>query len=108
MKYKNPLRALLWLIMIPVQLLIAILLVILGAYIDGNVLFVHTPETHGHGFPVFSMLLFFFAAFVTVIVIIVSIVITIVRLVVLTNRNKKLYNYLQQQSENQLKNNSSI
>ena len=92
MKKKNPLRALLWLIIIPVQIFIGTLLVILGAYLDGEVLFVHAPDTQGHGFPAFSLLLFILAAFATLVIVIASIVVTIVRLVILTNRNKKTNN----------------
>ena len=81
---KNPSRAFLWLLLIPLQLVIDIALISLGAYLDTAMV---DPEAMGHPAPI---LMFFFgiiAAVFTVLMPVIAIIIAIVK----HHRYKKAY-----------------
>lgn len=89
MRKKSPCRALLWLLLIPGQIVVGTAFVALGAYMD-SVMFSHpAPDTMGHGMPVFSLIFAIVAFVVTIIIVILSIIITIVRASAI-NRNNKM------------------
>lgn len=74
---RSPARAFLWLLMIPAQLLIDVLLIVLGASIDGRIF--SSAEHQGHGVPLFTTILPMLGIIMTVIVVIVSVILVIVR-----------------------------
>ena len=92
-KTKSPYR---WLLAIPVQMLINVLLVPLGVWVDMRFWEAArvTAEEQGyigHGIPVFTVLVPLAGAVVTVIVVVVSFICTIVSLVRL-DRKQRQYN----------------
>ena len=84
---KSPARAFLWLLMIPAQLVLDMLLIAAGAGIDSRIF--GSDEAVGHGMPIFTVLMPILAIVLTVIVVILSIVLTIVRY----SKLKKEINY---------------
>ncbi len=85
---KRPATALLWLLLIPAQLIVDIVLITLGAYADTAV--ADTSNNIGHPAPGLVLLALAVAAVFTVIVPVFSIIITIVRFAVL-NKAYKAY-----------------
>ncbi|MCR5775399.1 MAG: hypothetical protein K6G42_09985 [Lachnospiraceae bacterium] len=75
-RQKKPAAAFLWLLLIPAQLIIDILLISGAAYGD---VAMADPTANGHPAPALSILAFLAAVLFTVIVIIVSLILTIVR-----------------------------
>ncbi len=73
---KKPSVALLWLLLIPLQLAVDVALVSLGAYLDTSMV---DPEAMGHPAPVLMMFFAMIAGLFTIIVPIAAIIITIVR-----------------------------
>ena len=92
---KSPLKALLWMLLIPGQLLLDVIFFSLGASMDAA-LFSNRPEgAVGHAMPVFTMLIGTVVAIVTIIVILVAIILTITRMIII-NRNNKLIEQMEQ------------
>ena len=85
---KKPAAALLWLLLIPAQLVIDLVLTTLGAYADTAV--ADTANNLGHPAPGIVILALAVSAVFTLIVPVVSIIITIVRFVTL-NKAYKAY-----------------
>ncbi len=75
---KSPAKAFLWLLMIPAQLLIDVLLVVFGSSLDGMI-FSGGPEDQGHGVPLFTAIMPIIGFIMTVVVIIAAVVLVIVR-----------------------------
>ena len=86
-KPKHPAFALLWLIMIPVQIILDVVLVFLGALGDMSIA---NPEAYGHPAPGLVIVAVILAAIFTIIIPVISVVITIVRYSVLNKRYKRI------------------
>ena len=74
-KKKNRVRSLLWLLLIPGQIVLGRLFISFGTVID-EIIF-SNPEAQGHGIPIFSVIFLIIAAVVTLIVFVLAIVLTI-------------------------------
>ena len=81
--HKSLIRAFLWLLIIPAQLVMDVILIALGAYIDSRIF--DNPGVQGHGMPVFTVIMPIIALLFTIIAVIVSIV-----LVIISYRRRKL------------------
>ena len=92
MKRKSPALALLWLLLIPGQIIIALILFAVGALIDEYVLFGGAANTPGHPVPVVTLILSFVAVVASIVVFILAIVLTIVRFNKISKDNKMLEN----------------
>ena len=88
-KSKHPVFALLWLLLIPAQLVIDTIIISLAAYGD-----VSMADSHalGHPAPALSILASLAAVVITIIVFIISIILTIVRYSILNKRYKEYKN----------------
>ncbi|MBO4901792.1 MAG: hypothetical protein J5518_03250 [Lachnospiraceae bacterium] len=84
-KPKHPAVALFWLILIPAQIILDVVMITLGAYADTAIA---NPEAHGHPAPAVVLLATFIAVVFTVIVPLFSVIITIVRYNILKKRYK--------------------
>ncbi|MBE6992955.1 MAG: hypothetical protein E7430_10390 [Ruminococcaceae bacterium] len=71
---KKQASPLLWLLLIPGQLIVGILFVFVGTRID---LALFSGSGYGHGIPIFSVIFLLIAAVVTLIVVVLSIVLVI-------------------------------
>ena len=80
MHKQNPLTALLWLLLIPAQLIAGALFILLGTVLDSYI-FSGAGSGQGHPAPFLTLIFALLAGGATVIIIIVSIVLTIVHLV---------------------------
>lgn len=89
-KRKSPAIALLWLLLIPGQLILGVLSVALGAWLDTMLFADRAEDAVGHGAPVFSLIIGFIVIAVTVIVILVAIILTIVGMIRINKRNKQI------------------
>ena len=74
---KSPARAFLWLLIIPAQLVIDMLLIALGAALDGMIF--SGSGAQGHGMPVFTVIMPVAVILLTVIAVTVSVVLVIVK-----------------------------
>ena len=90
MKRKSPALALLWLLLIPGQIIIALILFVVGALIDEYVLFGGAANP----VPVVTLILSFVAVVASFVVFILAIVLTIVRFNKISKDNKMLENRL--------------
>ena len=79
MKKKSPALALLWLLLIPVQLLLDVVLISAGAMLDVSLRSAGSGEHLGHMIPFFSVIFMLAAGLFTLIAIILAIVLSIVR-----------------------------
>ncbi len=70
---ERPGRAFLWLLLIPAQAVIDILLIALGTHLDTSVADSSQP---GHPAPAFTLVFFIAAALISVVVVIVSVILT--------------------------------
>ena len=95
MKPKKERSPWLWLLLIPIQLVVAVLLFIAGALLDAGLF--SGAEGQGHGMPVFSLLLTILAAAGTVIAILVALIGLTVSLIRRSKRRRRA-------AENQLDN----
>ncbi len=86
---KSPLKALLWMLLIPGQLFLDAVFFCLGASMDAALFSNRPADAVGHGMPVFTMLIGIVLVIVTIIVILVAIILTITRMIII-NRNNKL------------------
>ena len=77
-KKKSPGLAFLWLLLIPAQLIIDVILFFLGVSMD-SIIFSGNGNVTGHGIPIFSIIMPLIAIGITFFVIILSIVLTAVR-----------------------------
>ncbi len=84
---KSPARAFLWLLIIPAQLVIDMLLIALGAALDSRIF--SSAEPQGHGVPLFTAILPMLGIIMTVIVVIVSVILVIVRYNAIRKSNEK-------------------
>lgn len=73
-KKKHRAAAFLWLLLIPLQIVIDIVLLVLGTRLD---LAAADTAASGHPAPAFTLIFFFAAAIITIIVIIISVILTI-------------------------------
>jgi len=87
MKKCNPAKALLFLLIIPAQLILGILFVLLGVYVDSQVLFSNAGSAQGHPFPAFSLVFSLIAAVVTIIAIIAAVILTITSFIRISKNN---------------------
>ena len=71
---RNKESSLLWLLLIPGQLLVSIFFVWIGIRLD---FMIFSGGEGGHGIPVFSAIFFVIAAAVTIVVLILAVVLTI-------------------------------
>ena len=71
---RNKVSPLLWLLLIPGQLLVSIFFVWIGIRLD---FMIFSGGEGGHGIPVFSAIFFVIAAAVTIVVLILAVVLTI-------------------------------
>jgi hypothetical protein len=92
MKKKSPALALLWLLLIPGQIAVAMLLFSAGALIDEFVLFGGAANTPGHPVPVVTLIFSFIAVVASFVVFILAIILTIVRFNKISKNNKMLDN----------------
>ena len=93
---KYPILALLWLLLIPAQLIIDFILVSIAAYGDVSMA---DPNAYGHPAPALTILASLTAVVLTIIVAIMSIVLVIVRYIILNkryNEYKKQFNRISQ------------
>ncbi len=88
-KAKHPALALLWLIMIPFQIVMDFVLVTLGAWADTSMANTSMP---GHPAPAVVILATVVAVAFTILVPLTSVIITIVRFVILNKRYKAARN----------------
>lgn len=87
---KSPLKAFMWLLLIPGQLILAAAFMALGTWMDAG-LFSHKAENvTGHGMPVFSMIFGIIAVIVTVVVIILAVILTIAGVIRICRNNKSV------------------
>ena len=89
-KSKHPITALLWLLLIPAQLVIDAIIISLAAYGDVSMA---DPNALGHPAPALSILATLAAVVLTIIVFIISIILVIVRYSILNKRYKEYNNY---------------
>lgn len=82
-KPRNPKMAFLWLLLIPLQLVIDVLLISLAAYVDVSIA---DRSALGHPAPAFSIFAMLIAVSFTVVVFVVSIILVIVRYSVLKKK----------------------
>ena len=92
---KSPLKALLWILLIPGQLILDAIFFSLGASLDSALFSNRAEDAVGHGMPVFTMLIGIVLAVVTILVIIVAIILTITRMIIIS-RNNKLIEQMEQ------------
>ena len=97
MKKKSPAFALLWLLLIPGQMMLAGALFSLAASLDAASASNRPDDVIGHPVPVFSMMMAGIIILVTVVVILVSIIVTIVRFIAIRRQNKAIDQYMQMQ-----------
>ena len=93
---KYPILALLWLLLIPAQLIIDFILVSIAAYGDVSMA---DPNAYGHPAPAITIFASLTAVAFTIIVVIISIVLVIVRYIILNkryNEYKKQFNRISQ------------
>ena len=85
-KPKHPAFALLWLLMIPVQIVLDVAMISLGAFADTSMA---NPEALGHPAPAVTLVAGILAVIFTIVVFLLSITLTIVRSVILKKRYQK-------------------
>ena len=85
-KSKHPIFALLWLLLIPAQLVIDTIIISLAAYGDVSMA---DPDGGGHPAPALSILASLAAVILTIIVFIISIILVIVRYTILNKRYRE-------------------
>ena len=85
-KPKHPAFALLWLLMIPVQIVLDVVMISLGALADTSMA---NPEALGHPAPAVTLVSGIAAVIFTIVVFLLSITLTIVRAVILKKRYQK-------------------
>ena len=85
-KPKHPAFALLWLIMIPVQIILDVVMISLGAFADTSMA---NPEALGHPAPAVTLIAGVVAVIFTIIILLLSITLSVVRFVILKKRYQK-------------------
>ena len=85
-KAKRPAFALIWLVMIPIQILLDLAMISLGAYADTALA---NPNALGHPAPGVVLFASVIAVIFTIIVPLASITITIIRFVILNKKYKE-------------------
>ena len=85
-KPKHPAFALLWLIMIPVQIILDVVMISLGALADTSMA---NPEALGHPAPAVTLIAGIVAVIFTIFILLLSITLTIIRFVILKKRYQK-------------------
>jgi hypothetical protein len=90
MKRQNPFKALLWLLLIPAQLILGFLFVFVGVIVDGKFVFSMAEKTAGHPMPTVSLIFAMLAIVATVFVICVSILLTVIRFLQICRSNRKV------------------
>ncbi len=85
-KPKHPAFSLLWLVMIPVQLLLDAGMITLGTLADTAIA---NPEALGHPAPAFTLIAGFLALIFIVVIFLLSVTLTIIRFVVLKKKREK-------------------
>ncbi len=92
MKKKSPALALLWLLLIPGQIGVAMLLFTAGALIDEYIIFGGSASTQGHPVPFITIIFTIIAVVASFVVFILAIILTIVRFNKISKNNKMLDN----------------
>ena len=82
---KSPIRAFLWLLIIPAQLMVDVILISLGAYMDSRLF--ENSGVQGHGMPIFTVIMPIVALVLTIIAVIVSIALVIIRYASISKKN---------------------
>ena len=85
-KPKHPAFALLWLIMIPVQIILDVVMISLGALADTSMA---NPEALGHPAPAVTLIAGILVVIFTIFILLLSITLTIIRFVILKKRYQK-------------------
>lgn len=88
-KKKSPGRAFLWLLLIPGQFLLDILLMLLALYADSRLFANPAPDAVGHPFPAVTLLAFLALLFITAIIVLLSILLTIITYLHRKNQNRQ-------------------
>lgn len=85
-------RVFFWLLLIPIQLVLDVLLVCIGMIMDAKWAWeahANNPNMYGHGVPALTFLFFAVAVFMTIVVIIAVVIIICVRLSYISKQEKK-------------------
>ncbi|MBO4900426.1 MAG: hypothetical protein J5509_09040 [Lachnospiraceae bacterium] len=88
MKRKSPALALLWLLLIPGQLIISGLITTIGATLEASMYAERPDDVVGHPAPFITVMFALVGTFLVVIAVVVAIILTIVRMIVINKRNK--------------------
>ena len=87
---KSPALALLWLLIIPAQLLISGAITTLGASAEASMYSNKPEDVVGHPVPFLTVMLALLGTFLVVMAVVIAIILTIVRMVVISRRNKMI------------------
>ena len=88
MKKKSPALALLWLLIIPGQLIISGLITTFGATVEASMYADRPDDVVGHPAPFLTVLFALVGTFLVVMAVVIAIILTIARMIVISKRNK--------------------